>query len=650
MKKIKKIIIVICLLVITIPYYLHADSGSKANVYVFYGEECAFCNKAFEFFDTIKDNYNFDLYKYEVWSDENNNELMNNIAEALGKETLGVPYIIIGEKVFNGYNDTMNSEIVAVIQEESNNNNKNDFVSKYLMSISNSGKESTEKKEEFSNKYIILIVSIITVAGISVLITLLLRKARKTKENKKINSSVKNTKTRVINEKKRISSFKKIIHKLLGKKAIVISALIGIAIAASLLFCFIYKPSLESIKDSVVMIEAYDENNELVSTGSGFCAVKSNYIVTNYHVIKGAYKLKIVTDDNSSHNIKRVVIFDYENDLAILEILNTNLKPIRLGLSSSLKTGASITTIGSPLGELNTVSTGIISNADNSKGIQISAPISHGSSGGVLLNKNYRAIGITYAGIEEGQNLNYAIDVKYLKDMIKSLRKKEYTTIVATNSMSYFKAREEGKTLVDRCYKDETSKLSFVGCNGVDDKYYSAETTKDFYDVTSIYSIYDNMMTTGTIALNGGKDYAPLSSMKKKIAAEYYENISFENDINDTNIGSMAPYEIIHSITEKEYDGIWPGTSKFIIANTLADISDVNDSSTCFNKVSTKFLDREEKIMFDFLYCGYNAHSLSSSDNDYFINYINGLNISLSKKEEILSYFGYSVVNGRVYY
>ena len=152
--------------------------------------------------------------------------------------------------------------------------------------------------------------------------------------------------------------------------------LVLIFIISILLIIINYIPAdVEKIKDSVVMIKTYDKKGNELATGSGFCAFKKNYIVTNYHVIEGAYEIKIITDENKSYKINTILAFNAYEDLAIISG-NFELNPLKIGSSSNLKAGTEITAIGSPKGQLNTVSTGIISNADNEYEIRITAPIS----------------------------------------------------------------------------------------------------------------------------------------------------------------------------------------------------------------------------------------------------------------------------------
>ena len=112
----KKFIMTLCLLLVLIPSIAKADNKEKEkiNVYIFYGDGCPHCHKAFEFFEDIEEEYGqyFNLVKYETWYSHRNNKMMSSVADALKteKENLGVPYIIIGDKTFLGYSESYNDD------------------------------------------------------------------------------------------------------------------------------------------------------------------------------------------------------------------------------------------------------------------------------------------------------------------------------------------------------------------------------------------------------------------------------------------------------------------------------------------------------------------------------------------------------------
>jgi hypothetical protein len=168
---------------------------------------------------------------------------------------------------------------------------------------------------------------------------------------------------------------------------------------------------------SVVMLEMQDDKNQLISLGSGFF-VRPNIIATNYHVIAGASKgVAKIIGNTSIYQIEGVVEFDKEKDIALLKVNTVTGKPLILADISKIEVGQEIFALGNPKGLEGTISPGIISGS-TLRGfenlIQITAPISEGSSGGPVVNKKGEVIGIAVATLKDGQNLNFAIPSAYL--------------------------------------------------------------------------------------------------------------------------------------------------------------------------------------------------------------------------------------------
>ena len=201
---------------------------------------------------------------------------------------------------------------------------------------------------------------------------------------------------------------------------------------------FIKNQDIETIKNSVVMVKAY-YNDELLSTGSGFCTFKENFIITNYHVIEGANKITILIPNNDKEvEINKIEAISENNDLAIISG-NFKLNKIKIGNDKDLKLGDSITAIGYPVSLSSTVSTGIISNNDEDYDFRITAPISPGNSGGALLDKNNKIVGVVYATSSdtEANDINYAIKFSYVMELYNGLNKNDLTVINDTNYMNY---------------------------------------------------------------------------------------------------------------------------------------------------------------------------------------------------------------------
>ena len=94
----------------------------KVNIYVFWGDGCPHCSALHNYLDSLTDIYGeyFNLYGFEIWYNNDNSEMAQQFATAMGDELRGVPYFIIGEKSFSGYAESYNQEIIDTIKEESN--------------------------------------------------------------------------------------------------------------------------------------------------------------------------------------------------------------------------------------------------------------------------------------------------------------------------------------------------------------------------------------------------------------------------------------------------------------------------------------------------------------------------------------------------
>lgn len=116
MKKISLLLIILTLLLV--PFTTVAKS-KKVNVYFFRGEGCSHCAEAEEFFKSIEAEYGkyYNLVDYEVWYNQDNSSLMEKVAKVRGEEAGGVPYIIIGDKSWNGYASDYADSIKKKIKE-----------------------------------------------------------------------------------------------------------------------------------------------------------------------------------------------------------------------------------------------------------------------------------------------------------------------------------------------------------------------------------------------------------------------------------------------------------------------------------------------------------------------------------------------------
>ena len=177
----------------------------------------------------------------------------------------------------------------------------------------------------------------------------------------------------------------------------------------------------ELLKSSVT-ITLYNSADEKYGIGSGVF-ISNEFIATNFHVIEyKPEKIVITRNSDDSEGIAEVYKFDMEHDVAILKINMPNPKPVNISKVLP-KVGDDIIVAGSPEGLKGTISKGNVSairkfHPYDYDMIQISAPISHGSSGGPVVNMNGELIGISVSTLKDGQNLNFAVPVKYISHLL----------------------------------------------------------------------------------------------------------------------------------------------------------------------------------------------------------------------------------------
>lgn len=159
-----------------------------------------------------------------------------------------------------------------------------------------------------------------------------------------------------------------------------------------------------------------------IGLGSGFF-VGDSIIATNFHVIEGASEAYCYTNNSSAKfKIEGYLAADKAIDLILLKVSGFNRKAIKLSVSS-VEPGQKIFVMGSPKGLPATISDGIVSGLRDFEGyklIQITAPISHGSSGGPVLDVKGELIGVSVGQYEGGQNLNFAIPISNIELLLKS--------------------------------------------------------------------------------------------------------------------------------------------------------------------------------------------------------------------------------------
>lgn len=167
-------------------------------------------------------------------------------------------------------------------------------------------------------------------------------------------------------------------------------------------------------------IVTYNKSGAESALGTGFVISSDGKIVTNYHVIEGAYSATICINENT-HNIVSVLAYDANIDLAILKINANGLTAASI-CKNPVNVGETVYAIGSSRGMTNTYSQGIITYADRIidgvSYVQHDASITHGNSGGPLINTHGEVIGINTWGISDSQNLNFAVFTDELDNLV----------------------------------------------------------------------------------------------------------------------------------------------------------------------------------------------------------------------------------------
>ena len=140
------------------------SDSKKVNVYFFRGEGCSHCAEAEEWFDSIKGKYGdyFKVVDYEVWNDEDNAKLMEKVAKLRNEDVSGVPYIIIGDKSWNGFDESYEDEMIKQIKSVYSQ----DVSKRYdIMNYVNDSSSNSKTKKSSSSDVLALIIILIVAGG-----------------------------------------------------------------------------------------------------------------------------------------------------------------------------------------------------------------------------------------------------------------------------------------------------------------------------------------------------------------------------------------------------------------------------------------------------------------------------------------------------
>ncbi len=191
----------------------------------------------------------------------------------------------------------------------------------------------------------------------------------------------------------------------------------------------------EQVKDSVVVVKAYDQKGKPVGLGSGVM-LPSGDIITNYHVVEAGMRYTV---GRGKHTVPASPkAGDADKDICLLISSGLVTKPARLGQSAILKVGEPVYAVGAPQGLELSLSEGIVSQLRGGGPhpiIQTTVAISRGSSGGGLFNAKGELVGITTFYLKGGQSLNFALPVEWIGE-IATRKNKEGPIVEAPEALT----------------------------------------------------------------------------------------------------------------------------------------------------------------------------------------------------------------------
>lgn len=220
-------------------------------------------------------------------------------------------------------------------------------------------------------------------------------------------------------------------------------------------------------RPAVYLLVLQDEDGKTIGAGTGFVISSQGLLVTNQHVIAEAHTIIAKAENGGLFPITRVVATDSRNDLALLQLEAKDLPFLTLAPDGSAEAGTRIAVIGSPLGLEGTLTEGIVSarrNLPKEKRdvLQISAPISQGSSGSPVLDSQGRVVGVASFLIQDGQSLNFASPSEKLRRLLGQTNSREPTPKSSpAKIVSTYKVKA-GDTLMRICREMGKSGLSIT--------------------------------------------------------------------------------------------------------------------------------------------------------------------------------------------
>jgi tetratricopeptide (TPR) repeat protein len=201
----------------------------------------------------------------------------------------------------------------------------------------------------------------------------------------------------------------------------------------------------EKVSAGVVIVQVYNEKGKNIGLGSGV-VLPNGDVATNYHVIENAIRIKVYQGGKDYQAVLRYS--DRDRDVCSLSVPGMKTVSVVEGGTKTLKVGSRVYAIGNPEGLELTLSEGIISSLRPVEGgqyLQITTPISPGSSGGGLFDEEGRLVGLTTFYLAEGQQLNFAVPVEWIDELPRRHKKDVETAETYVEWLDKWRALETKK-------------------------------------------------------------------------------------------------------------------------------------------------------------------------------------------------------------
>jgi serine/threonine protein kinase len=177
-----------------------------------------------------------------------------------------------------------------------------------------------------------------------------------------------------------------------------------------------------AVSPAAVKISSFDEAGNPLAAGSGFVVEATGTIATNYHLIRGAHRVNILTSKGEELQVRGVLEYDPAQDFALLKVDAYDLPVVPLGDAEILSLAETLVAIGHPGGLSSFATTGLMAGRRTADGyalLQVTAAFP-GSSGGPVANQKREIVGMVAASKAGEASQTFALPVNYVAAALRS--------------------------------------------------------------------------------------------------------------------------------------------------------------------------------------------------------------------------------------